>query len=164
MIDKRQVASALRTALRALFTRVKAHVLNRSPGVASVIFNELSGLGGSTSVRRVTKALALAAGVPGGSRGELNRRSDSVSGGGSGSGFQSRGVGGGFSGGSRYGNNGFNGRNNNHGFGNNNTQRRDNINNNQGYRNAGGRGRGGHEMFYLRRCWPCLSAVPRAPR
>ena len=67
--DKKILAKRLRTALNSVHMLVQGHASKGGVGVASVIFQELSGLAGSSMIRRVSKALKDSAGVARGARG-----------------------------------------------------------------------------------------------
>ena len=66
---KEFVAKILRTNLSSIYTLVQSHYMNGLSGVASVLYNELSGLAGSAMIRRVSKVLRGSAGNPRGMRG-----------------------------------------------------------------------------------------------
>ena len=69
-------AQALRRTLKSIFHLIKTHCVNGNSGVATVLYNELSGLAGSSTIRRVNKTLQQTFGA---ARGRLssNTRSDS---------------------------------------------------------------------------------------
>ena len=67
--DKRFVAKTLKTNLKSIFKIVQGHTMSGQGGVASVLFNELSGLAGSAMIRRVSKTLRDSAGRARGGRG-----------------------------------------------------------------------------------------------
>ena len=135
--EKHFTAKTLKTSLESVYALVKSHCMNGHSGVATVLFNELSGLGASSMIRRVNKTLQQSVG-----RGSQNRPVASTSrfvpGGGAnqgGSAFAPR-------------RGSFGGRG---GFGNNNNFRRNNNNNNNN-RGFGGNVRGRPPLV----CFNCL--------
>ena len=77
--DKIFVAKTLKTNLNSIFTLVQSHYMNGNSGVAAVLYNELSGLAGSSMIRRVSKVLRDSAGKSRGGRGGgVVGRSDQV--------------------------------------------------------------------------------------
>ena len=55
--EKKFLAKTLRTTLRSLFSLVQSHTMNGHSGVAGVLYQELSGLAGSSMIRRVSRTL-----------------------------------------------------------------------------------------------------------
>ena len=70
--EKVFVAKTLRTNLTSIYTLVQSHYMNGHSGIAAVLYNELSGLAGSSMIRRVSKVLRDSVGKPRGGRGGSN--------------------------------------------------------------------------------------------
>ena len=61
--EKKSAATNLRRLLRSIFNLVKAHCARGQTGIASVVFNELSGLTGSSTIRRFNRTLSQTYGL-----------------------------------------------------------------------------------------------------
>ena len=67
--EKVFLAKTLKTNLTSVYTLVQSHYMNGFSGIAAVLFNELSGLAGSSMIRRVSKVLRDSVGKSRGGRG-----------------------------------------------------------------------------------------------
>ena len=67
--EKKFIAQTLKMNMKSLFALVKSHVTQGVSGIALVLYQELSGLAGSSMFRRVSKTLRESAGKPQGGRG-----------------------------------------------------------------------------------------------
>ena len=70
--DKQFVAKTLKINLKSLFDLVKSHVMQGNSGVALVLYQELSGLAGSSMFRRISKTLRDSVGKSRGGRGAFS--------------------------------------------------------------------------------------------
>ena len=98
------VAKTLKTNLNSIYSLVQSHCMHGNSGVASVLYNELSGLAGSSMIRRVSKVLRDSAGKSRGGRGggTASRADQSTAPQSGGSSNQRRGAPGGRGGGNQF--------------------------------------------------------------
>ena len=146
--EKQFTAKTLKTSLESVYALVKSHCMNGHSGVATVLFNELSGLGASSMIRRVNKTLQQSAGKSSQNRPVASSSRFSPGGGANqgGSSFAPRR--GSFGGRGGFGNDGFRRNNNNN----------NNNNNNRGFGgNAGGNAGGGRGVRPPMICFNCLT-------